>query len=672
MKRYVHYFSKKYLPRWLILLFDLATAVLSWFCAFLIRHNFDLKMVEPRIEMLSLVVIFPVLIIFFKKYKSYSGILRHSTITDVSRIIIAVVGAGIVLSVISLAANAANMPSFLAMPLSVIIIFVLLLSGILSISRIAAQFLFHNLSDTKNISKKIMIVGAGHLARTTYSALLSDSSENFILVGFIDNNSSLQNKYISGIPIYTEQKTFDQIIPKKEVTEIIFAVENSDISSKQKKRLYDRCLQLGIIVKEVPALNTWIKGELRMKTIPRIKIEDLLGRKTIQLDKNKIELGLKDSIVLITGAAGSIGSEIVRQLIKFKVRKVILFDKAESDLYDLQQEILVNHNYADFEVIVGDVTNKAKLREAFFKFSPSIVFSAAAYKHVPLMEEFPDEAIKVNVGGNKNLVDVSIEFGVEKFVLISTDKAVNPTNVMGATKRLSEMYIQALAQSGKYTTQFITTRFGNVLGSRGSVVPLFEKQIKKGGPVTVTHKNITRYFMTIPEACQLVLEAGFMGNGGEIFVFDMGEPVRIIDLAEKMIWLSGFVPGQDIEIKITGLRPGEKLYEELLDNKEEQLLNTPNEKIMIGKDRKHNLIIISRQIEELLQSVENESRYFLVKKLMQIIPEYVSVNANYMQKEKLNGFMQFDQNINGKFQNIDINNAKHWETNTNGHNFSVE
>jgi FlaA1/EpsC-like NDP-sugar epimerase len=355
----------------------------------------------------------------------------------------------------------------------------------------------------------------------------------------------------------------------------------------------------------------------------------LLGRNSIQLDRKKIEQGLKESVVFVTGAAGSIGSEIVRQLIHFKVQKIILLDKAESDLYDLQQEIISNSEHTNFEVIVGDVTNKSKLRKIFAEYSPTIVFNAAAYKHVPLMEEFPSEALRVNVGGNKIMADLSIEFGVEKFVFISSDKAVNPTNVMGTTKRISEMYIQSLAQSGKFSTQFIITRFGNVLGSNGSVVPLFKKQIEKGGPVTITHKDITRYFMTIPEACQLVLEAGFMGKGGEIFVFDMGEPVKIYDLAAKMISLSGFVPNQDIEIKITGLRPGEKLYEELLDNKEEVLKNTHNEKIMIGKDRKHDFEDMNNKIIDLLTAMDSLTRNKLVEKMMYIVPEFISMNSYY-------------------------------------------
>ena len=334
-------------------------------------------------------------------------------------------------------------------------------------------------------------------------------------------------------------------------------------------------------------------------------------------------------MVFVTGAAGSIGSEIVRQLIKFNVKRIILLDKAESDLYNLQQEILINKDRTDFIVIVGDVTNKTKLRKIFADYSPTIVFNAAAYKHVPLMEEFPSEAIRVNIGGNKIMAELAIEYGVEKFVFISSDKAVNPTNVMGATKRISEIYIQSLAQSGKFSTQFIITRFGNVLGSNGSVVPLFKKQIENGGPVTLTHKDITRYFMTIPEACQLVLEAGFMGKGGEIFVFDMGEPVKLYDLAKKMISLSGYVPNQDIEIKIIGLRPGEKLYEELLDNKEEVLLNTYNDKIMIGKDRRHDINVVNNKIMNLLDGLDELSRNRLVEKMMLIVPEFNSTNSYY-------------------------------------------
>ncbi|PLW93230.1 MAG: polysaccharide biosynthesis protein [Marinilabiliales bacterium] len=357
-----------------------------------------------------------------------------------------------------------------------------------------------------------------------------------------------------------------------------------------------------------------------------IEIEDLLGRDAISLDKDKIKEGVKSAVVLVTGAAGSIGSEIVRQLISFKAKQVILLDQAESPLYDLQNEIIAANNNPSFEVVIASVTNKKKIRRVFEKYHPNIVFNAAAYKHVPLMEAFPGEALRVNIGGTKILADLSVEFGVEKFVFISTDKAVNPSNVMGASKRLSEMYIQSLAQNNGISTKFITTRFGNVLGSNGSVVPLFKKQIEAGGPVTVTHKEIERFFMTIPEACQLVLEAGFMGKGGEIFIFDMGDPIKIINLAEKMISLSGLVPNKDIEIKVTGLRPGEKLYEELMNGKEE-LQPTYNDKIMIGKFEEHNYLKINWAIIKLLNLVDELEDSELVAQLKAIVPEFVSKNS---------------------------------------------
>ncbi|HSO88194.1 MAG TPA: UDP-N-acetylglucosamine 4,6-dehydratase family protein, partial [Draconibacterium sp.] len=324
----------------------------------------------------------------------------------------------------------------------------------------------------------------------------------------------------------------------------------------------------------------------------------------------------------------SIGSEIVRQLMLFNAGHVILLDKAESDLYNLQNEILTKFKNVRFTVIVGDVTNEVKLRKVFKKYAPSMVINAAAYKHVPLMEEYPCEAIRVNIGGTRILADLSVEFGVEKFVMVSTDKAVNPTNVMGASKRISEIYIQALSQSHKNGTQFITTRFGNVLGSNGSVVPLFKKQIEDGGPVTVTHQEITRFFMTIPEACQLVLEASFMGKGGEIFVFDMGEPVRIYDLAEKMIYLSGYTPHKDIKIEVTKLRPGEKLFEEVLGSQED-LVPTHNEKILIGKTVMHDYKTVKKQINQLIDCVDDCDNQMLVDYMREIAPEFISQNSYY-------------------------------------------
>jgi len=626
MKLFKLYFSKYYLPRWMVLFFDLGIVFFSWFTAFLLWLNFDLSGMESMINSMHLIILFPVVLLSFWKSKSYCGILRHSTSQDILRILLASISAGMMLTLVSLSARLLNDSSFVNMPVSVIIIFSVLLSTLLILSRLVVKMIF-NLP--KKNARNIMIIGAGNLGQATLNALLSDKSINVKVVGFIDDNTSLHKKYISGAPIYSVNVAFDRIIPENKVTEIIFAINSSEITDKRKREISDKCLDLQLVLKEVPPVKNWIKGELQAKTIRPINIEDLLGRNSIHLDRKKIEEGLKESVVFVTGAAGSIGSEIVRQLIKFNVQRIILLDKAESDLYNIQQEILANNQNTNFVTIIGDVTNKTKLRKIFAEYSPTIVFNAAAYKHVPLMEEYPGEAIRVNIGGNKIIADLSIEFGVEKFVFISSDKAVNPTNVMGATKRISEMYIQSLAQSGKFSTQFIITRFGNVLGSNGSVVPLFKKQIEKGGPVTITHKDITRYFMTIPEACQLVLEAGFMGKGGEIFVFDMGEPVKIYDLAAKMISLSGFVPNKDIDIEITGLRPGEKLYEELLDNKEEVLRNTFNDKIMIGKDRKHDLTIVNDKIVDLLKGLDDLSRNRLVEKMMDIVPEFISTNSYY-------------------------------------------
>lgn len=635
MLRFIHYFSDRFLPRWIVLLFDLSVVFFSWVLAYILRFNFILPVARVQMEVLQLAVIFPVFLYCFWISRSYSGIIRQSATEDVLRVISATMCSGLILTMISFTGRMVSAPSFLILPFSVIIIQILLVTSVIISSRLLTKLVFQKVFRNEKGRKNVMIFGAGQLGQITHNALLTDSSENSKLIGFIDDNPALYNMRTAGVPIYSVDKAFGKIIPEKEVTELIFAVDQSKITQKRKREITDKCLENKLVIKEVPPVTTWINGELKARAIRRINIEDLLGRDAIHLQCKNIAEGLKDSVVLVTGAAGSIGSEIVRQLIAFRVKQVILLDKAESDLYDLQQEIAKN-THSKFKIIVGDVTNKNKLRKVFAKYSPNIVFNAAAYKHVPLMEEFPCEAIRVNVGGTKNLADLAIEFDIEKFVFISTDKAVNPTNVMGASKRISEIYIQSLVQTGLSSTRFITTRFGNVLGSNGSVVPLFKKQIEKGGPVTVTHKDITRYFMTITEACQLVLEAGFMGQGGEIFVFDMGVPVKIHTLAEKMISLSGFVPHHDIEIKVTGLRPGEKLYEELLDNKEE-LLPTHNDKILIGKIRKHDYHVVNKKIIALLSGIDEQSRAQMVEQMMLIVPEFIPMNPFYTNGKPSNG-----------------------------------
>jgi len=572
-----------------------------------------------------------VFMFYFWKSKSYTGVLRHSNTEDINRIFEVMFFTGVFLVLIVLAFRIFNSQYLPILPLSVIIIMNLIASAVLIFSRLLAKTIFLQIKKDRLATRKIMIFGAGKLGQMTRSVLLLDTSGNTEVIGFVDDNIALNDRKIFDLPIYSVSKAFNKIIPENNVTELIFAVGKSNISLRRKREITDKCLESHLVVKEVMPIENWINGELQAHNIRKINILDLLGRDAIQLNHEKIEAGLKNSVVLVAGAAGSIGSEIVRQLIAFNVKQVILLDKAESDLYNLQDEIKTKNAKIDFDIIVGDVTNKNKLRKIFLKYAPTMVINAAAYKHVPLMERFPCEAIRVNVGGTKNLADLAVESGVEKFVYISTDKAVNPTNIMGASKRLGEIYIQSLMQSKEITTRFITTRFGNVLGSSGSVVPLFEKQIERGGPVTVTHKDITRYFMTIPEASQLVLEAGFMGNGGEIFVFDMGEPVKIYLLAEKMISLSGFVPNRDIEIKITGLRPGEKLYEELLDNSEE-LMPTYNDKIFIGKVRKHEYKIVNQKISTMLGMLDNideDNCELLVKQIKNLVPEFSPNNSCY-------------------------------------------
>ena len=439
----------------------------------------------------------------------------------------------------------------------------------------------------------------------------------------IDDDERKIGKKINLLKVYNISSIDESFIKKNNIEDVIISIQNIDPS--RLLQITGNLFSLGLKVKIVPPVQNWIDGDLSVGQIKEVKIEDLLGRDPINIKNPDLEDQYDNNVILITGAAGSIGSEICRKISLYKYKKLILIDNAESALYDIQQEFR-QLGLENVDAIVADVRNRARIEQIFNQYKPKIVFHAAAYKHVPLMENNPFEAVSVNVGGTKNVADIAVKHSVDKFVLISTDKAVNPTNVMGATKRIAELYVTCL--KGKGHTKFITTRFGNVLGSNGSVIPLFKKQIDKGGPLTVTHKEITRYFMTIPEACQLVIEAAAMGNGGEIFVFDMGEPIKIYNLATNMIILSGLRYPEDIDIKITGLRPGEKIYEELLADGE-NTKKTYHEKIMIAKSRHIDIVYIEKQINKLNGINSLTQPLEIVSSLKSLIPEYISNNSTY-------------------------------------------
>ena len=471
-----------------------------------------------------------------------------------------------------------------------------------------------------------MIYGAGVSGLITKRTVENDTKNAINIIGFIDDNSKLWGTRIEGTNVYSPQK-LKEINTKNNIDTVIIAIQNP--KSERRKALLDECINLKIKVQKVPEPKSWINGEFTSKQFVKAKIEDLLGREEIKLNIEQINQNLKGKIILITGAAGSIGSGLVKQIAKFQPALLILFDQAESGLYDLQWEILDETPDVKFEIVIGDVTHEKRVENLIKSFSPEIIFHAAAYKHVPLMELNPSEAVKTNVLGSKILMDTADKYQVRKFILISTDKAVNPTNVMGATKRVAEIYAQQLNKESP--TQFITTRFGNVLGSNGSVIPLFQRQIENGGPITITDTRITRFFMSIPEACQLVLEASVMGNGGEIYVFDMGDSVKIIDLAKKMISLSGMTIDKDIQIKVTGLRPGEKLYEELLAN-EENTIPTHHKKILIAKTNVKNKN--EKEIDALINLIDEQKNDQLVKVIKTIVPEYLSQNSSFEKLDK--------------------------------------
>ena len=630
MNQSVYTFANKFaLPRSLVLFADLLITVAGFWAAYILRMNFNFGEIPiDSLKTQTVFLILPVYLITFVISGSFKGIIRHSSIEDATRLAAAITGAMLALFSLSHAFRLISAQSVWFLPYSVILIHAALVSVSIMGSRLIIRELYYSYIFHHKGYRKVLIFGAGEIGKITQNLLENDQYSRIHVIGFIDDDKALIGKRLIGKPIYSEDYIFNKLLKVVEIREIILAVDRGNITPSRKKSLFDRCLSAGLGVREVSPFKDWINGQLSTNQIRDLKIDELLGREPIKLNLTVIAKSLKNAVVLVTGAAGSIGSEIIRQLLAFELKKVILLDQAESALYDLQYELKAKFPGANFDLIIGNVTDRHRMRQVFENYRPAYVFNAAAYKHVPLMEATPYEAIHVNVGGCRLLADLSVEFGVRKFVMISTDKAVNPTNVMGASKRICELYIQALAQANHSSTQFITTRFGNVLGSNGSVIPLFKKQIEAGGPVTVTHREIIRYFMTIPEACQLVLEAGFMGRGGEIFMFDMGDPVKIYDLATQMIFLAGLKPEVDIPVEITGLRPGEKLYEELLTDKE-NTIPTHHTKIKLAKVCRLDFGSIKFMVDALLIASQIESDEELVCRMKTLVPEYVSHNSKF-------------------------------------------
>ena len=624
-------FRGKYAPKsfskWVVLLFDCFLFFISFWAYVFIKYIYHLQDVNFISQMHHFLPIFLIFLASSLIFGSYQGLVRYSGFNDIKKIgfvCITTFVSTFVIKLILLNYGYVNVSKwFLSHTEASFVSMIVFMS--ITFSRLIIRRIYNENISYKQDPLNTIIFGAGDAGIITKNALEHDTSCHYNVIAFVDESSHKIGKAINGIPVYNPSRILNkEFINKNNVKVLILAIPS--LSKDERTKIINNILDLGLNIKSVPHLNNWIDNKLNVNQIEDIKVEDLLGREPIVLGKENITEGLRGKVIIVTGAAGSIGSEICRQVLHYKPKKLILVDQAESPLYDIQFELKNNEPYRSFnipmEFVIGNVKDNIKMREIFVKFKPQIVYHAAAYKHVPLMEDFPYEAVFVNVLGTKNVADLAVEFGVEKFVMVSTDKAVNPTNVMGATKRIAEIYTQSRKTE---KTAFVTTRFGNVLGSNGSVIPLFKKQLAYGGPLTVTDRNIIRYFMTIPEACSLVLEAGVMGEKEDIFVFDMGEPVKIYDLAKKMIKLSG---KEGIEVEITGLRPGEKLYEELLSTKE-NTIPTEHVKIMRAKVRRYTEEEVNEKINTLIDLIPTCDDFKIVAQMKAIVPEFISNNSIY-------------------------------------------
>ncbi|HIN39670.1 MAG TPA: polysaccharide biosynthesis protein, partial [Flavobacteriales bacterium] len=551
------------------------------------------------------------------------GIIRYTSSKDAERILRAVSAGSLAMVVINLITFYSALGMFV-IPFSILVIDYLATSFIMIGSRVFVKTLYLEMSNPAKSKQDVIIYGAGEAGVIAKRTLDRDAGSKYNVVAFIDDNINKSGKMLEGVKIHASDK-LENLLIKNKVPLVIISIQN--INASRKKKVIDVCLNKNVRVLTVPPVKNWINGMLSFRQIQRIRIEDLLERDPILLDKKIISQQIEGKNILVTGGAGSIGSELARQICQFNPGRLILLDQAESPLYNLELELLEKYKLKNVEIVLGDIRSQARMENLFKTFPPDVIYHAAAYKHVPCMENNPSEAVMANIKGTKIIADLAIKYEVSEFVFVSTDKAVNPTNVMGASKRISEIYVQSLSKSKK-ETNFITTRFGNVLGSNGSVILRFKEQIEKGGPVTVTDPQVRRYFMTIPEACQLVLEAGAIGKGGDIYIFDMGKSMKIDDLARNMIKLSKLEINKDIQLVYTGLRPGEKLVEELLNSKE-NTIPTHHPKIMIANVREYDWNLIEKETNELIAMFDQQNNEQIVKKMKEIVPEYKSSNSIY-------------------------------------------
>lgn len=631
MKKFVRrYLSANVLPIWMILAMDVVMIGLSLLLAYALRYDFSSRVLDSATMWRTMGLTMVVSLVFFKMFRTYSSVLRLSSFVDIARIFVALF---VSYTAVALACMVAPLVTDIRLaPVNVILMAFIINFALMASSRVIVKMMFETIKAGGSSQTNIFIYGAKEAGVNIAKSLRVSMRERYRLRGFIADEPDLYDKLIMGVRVFPNDENLFDILAQKGVKTII--VSPAKRNELKKEENLDRFLKHNIKLLTAPPLSEWNQRGLESGDIKEIQIEDLLQRDPIQIDIRKVASHLEGKRVMITGAAGSIGSEIMRQVATFNPYKLILVDQAETPLHDIRLELMDKWRNLDAETIVADIANQTRMEAIFKEFRPQYIFHAAAYKHVPMMEDNVSESIQTNVAGTRILADLAVKYKAEKFVMISTDKAVNPTNVMGCSKRICEIYVQSLAKKlqkeGGHVTQFITTRFGNVLGSNGSVIPRFKEQIRRGGPVTVTHPEIIRYFMTIPEACRLVLEAGSMGNGGEIYIFDMGKPVKIVDLAKRMISLSGRT---DVKIEFTGLRHGEKLYEELL-NVKELTKPTYHEKIMIATVREYDYDEVKDRIQHLIDVSYSYDQMKIVAAMKDLVPEFISKNSCFEALDK--------------------------------------